>query len=169
MVCGAASITTVTNAKVLAGVIPAGSVTGSLLSAAAATKEVAISLGTISATGSFCVVCPDAAATISKVQFAAKETLAASDTNYFDFGLVNKGPTGTGTTAVVDRTAAANSTKATGGAPVNAYVRRNLTLSGTPADLNTAAGDVLELTITKTASPANFTQGVLLVHFAFAG
>lgn len=162
---GTSSISTIENAKVLMGVIQSGSITGSLLATAGATKEIAIALGSISATASWNLIVPNVAGVVTGVRFACATDVTANDTDYWTFGLVNKGPAGTGTTKVVDATAAANSTKATGGSAVSDYITRSLTIDAANDDV--AAGDVLELTITKAASATTMAQGALLVEIAF--
>ncbi len=157
----------VASRKPLITLVGTSGVDGSMLSVPGQTKEIELPLGTISATSSFCILAPATSAIITSASFVTKDALAASDTNYFDFGLVNKGAAGSGTTQVVDRTLAANSTKLTGGAGITAYVRRALSLSGTPANLATASEDVLEFTITKTGTPTNLTQCTVRLDFAF--
>lgn len=154
-----------TSKKPLITLIGLAGVVTSMLSTVAKTKEVGQQLGTVSATASFNVIVPNCAGSVARVRFATKTAIAASDVNYFDFGVVNKGPAGGGATAVVDRTAAANSTKATGGSAVTGYVRRDLTLHGTPANLVVAAGDVLEFTVTKTGAPSNMEQCAAVFEF----
>jgi hypothetical protein len=168
VVTGASTITTVTNKKTLLSTLPSGGWTGANLTVAQRTESIEVNLGTISATTAFTLTCPAYAATVAKVTFVTKDAIAASDTNYFDFGLVNKGAAGAGTTKIVDSTDAANSTKATGGTALAAYVKRALTLHSTPANLDTAAEDVLEFTITKTAAPSNMTQCSLRIDFVIA-
>jgi hypothetical protein len=163
IVTGGSTITTVTNSKPLL-VLPKLT-TGAQLATAAKTKEIAIALGSISATASWCIVMPNVVGVITGVRFACATDVAANDTDYWTFGLVNKGPAGTGTTKVVDSTAAANSTKATGGTAISDYVKRSLTIDA--ANDDTAAGDVLELTITKAASATTMAQGTLLVELTF--
>jgi hypothetical protein len=162
---GTSTISTIENAKVLMSTIQSGAVTGSLLSTAAATKEIAIDLGSISATSSFCVIVPNVAGVVTGARFACATDVAANDTDYWTFGLVNKGPAGTGTTKIVDSTAAANSTKATGGSAISDYVKRSLTIDTANDDV--AAGDVLELTITKAASATTMAQATLLLEISF--
>lgn len=147
-------------------------VDGSMLSVAAQTKEVEIPLSTLSATDTDIIVVPAEIAAGSKLTRATvvfNDTLAANDTNYWDFGLVNKGLADAGTQAIVDRTAAANSTKATGGSAITARVPRDLTLAtltaGTERDVT--GRHVLQFTATKTGAPANLTKGKLLLEFAF--
>jgi hypothetical protein len=61
---------------------------------------------------------------ITRISFVSKDALAANDTNYVKFGVViNLGGPAAGTQALVDDTAAANSTKVTGGSAIAAYTR----------------------------------------------
>jgi hypothetical protein len=109
--------------------------------------------------------------TITKVSFVAKDALAASDTNYVKWKVVNKGAAGAGTQVLVDDTAASNTTKVTGGTALAAYTPRDLTLAtltiGTERDVT--GGDVLEITLTVTGTLANaLTESSLLVELTFA-
>lgn len=169
-------ITATANAKALlsvqgAGVVTtaalaAAAVTGAKLSTAAATKSIEIYLGDISATANFSVLLPAVAGTITAIALATKTAVAADDTDYWTFAAVNKGAAGTGTTALLAATDA-NTTKSTGGSAMTAYVARALTLHGTGANLVTAASDVLEVTITKSASATTMQQCVLRVDVQF--
>lgn len=164
---GTATITAVTYSAPVRQLIGTAGVVGSMLSTAGATKSIEIPLGDISATTAFNVVLPNVAGVVARISFATKTAISTSDTDYWTFGVVNKGAAGSGTTAVVDNTAAANSTKVTGGTAITGYVKRNLTLSGTPANLVTAAEDVLEVTITKASSATTMAQCVLRVDLTF--
>ncbi len=142
--------------------------TGAMLSAAGATKEVNKDLSSsIAATTSFQIISPNVAATINKVEFATSANVATSDASYWTFALVNLGPAGSGSTAVLDP-ASDNTTKATGGAALVSGVARSLTLDGTPSNLNTAANDVLLLTITMTGTPTALTLPSIRIDFTFA-
>lgn len=123
-------------------------------------QSVELALGTISATATFNIIVPPFAGVITGIAFACKDAIAANDTNYWTFGVVNKGAAGNGTTAVVDAANDANSTKATGGSAITGYVKRNLTLAAA-ANRVVAAGDVLEITITKASSATTMTQCAL--------
>ena len=76
--------------------------------------------------------------------------------------------TAAGTTALL-AASDLNTTKTTGGSGPTNYVQRALSLNGTPANLNTAAGDVLVFTATKAASAANLVGLVVAVEFTFEG
>jgi hypothetical protein len=132
---------------------------------AAGRRTVAIRQGTISATTAIPIPLPALAGRIVRVAIVATTTVAAHDTNYWTFGVVNKGAAGDGTAAAVDAAAAANSSKATGGSAVTAHAQRALTLSVTPADLAVSAGgDTLLLTATKAASGADLVNLTVLVE-----
>lgn len=120
------------------------------------------SIGTLSATGSHSVIVP--AGTINKITIEVETTLAAHDTNYWTFSAVNKGAAGTGTTALLAATDA-NTTKATGGSGLTNFVARDLSLTGTAADLVTAEDDVVVFTATKASSASNLVGLRLRIEF----
>jgi hypothetical protein len=174
-VTGVSGITSVTSARDLlvwvgqANTVPGtalttASVAGAALTTAGATKEISAILGDISATSTFTVIVPDVAGSVAKIAFATKTAIATNDTNYWTFGVVNKGPSGSGTQTVADAAAAANSTKTTGGSAITGYVKRNLTLDSVSA----AAGDVLEITITKAASATTMQQCAVRIDVTFS-
>src|SRR4051812_15620165 len=107
-------------------------------------KEVPARLGDVSATLVFRIMCPNHAGVFGNLLFVGGTAVAVDDSNYWKFGAVNKGTDNSGTAVVVDSSAAANSTKATGGTALAANVPRALTLTSTAADLVHAANDVLE-------------------------
>lgn len=77
------------------------------------------------------------AGTVSAVSYAPEAAMAQGDgTNNRVFSLINKGQAGAGTTVIA--------TFSTQTAAFAADDERALTLSGTPANLVVAAGDVLE-------------------------
>jgi hypothetical protein len=169
IVTGASAIATVTISKPLLQLIGLAGVVGTMLSTSAKTKTIEISLGDVAATANFSLICPGLAATVAAVRFVTKTAVTADDTNYWTFKLLNKGAAGSATTKIVDETVAANSTKATGGSGQTAYVKRVLTLSTTPADLDVAAADVLEFTLSKAASATTMQQCTLQIDFTFTG
>jgi hypothetical protein len=159
IVTASASITTVTPAQTLLRALRTGGITGAMLSQAMKTTSVTLALGTVSATKAINIPLPPFAGTLARASLVVTTTVAANDTNYWTAGLVNKGAAGAGSTVMVDASAAANSTKVTGGSAATAFVQRALTLSGTPANLDvSASGDVLVLTLTKTASAADLVD-----------
>jgi hypothetical protein len=127
-------------------------------------KQIAMVIGSVSATGAFTLLVPFAA-TLTAVNLVQAAAVSTSDTNYWTFGLVNK----TQTLTPVDASAAGNTTKATGGSALAAYTNRQLTLSGTAANLAITAYDVLEFTFTKTSSPTTLTEVFLMIEFSAAG
>ena len=161
---GVSTISTVTNKKNFLFTVPNGGFTGDMFSTIQKTKVLQIPLGTISATTTFPpIVMPPAAGTIVNMRLASKDALAQSDSAYYTFSAVNKGPSGGGSTALLAATDA-NTTKLTGGSAIAAYVARQLTLTGTTANLNTAASDAIVFTATKTGSPTNLSDAVLIIE-----
>lgn len=99
------------------------------------------------------------AGTLSSVRVAFKDALAAHDTNFVRFALVNKGTNGAGAVAMLDA-GDVNTSKITGGSAIVGYGSRLLTLSGTPANLDVAAGDVLAFQVIGNGTLANtLTEG----------
>lgn len=165
---GSAAISLVENAKTLLGLVHPAGVTGTLLSTAAATKETVVRVGTLSATdATITIPLPNHAGTISRISVEVTTTVAANDTDYWTFGVINKAAGGAGAVVVVDGTAAANSTKVTGGSALTNFSQRDLTLTSTPADLVHAAKDTLLLTATKAASGANLVALTVRVETTF--
>jgi len=163
---GVSSIATFTQRRTLLFCFPDASITGTQLSTAGKTKTVTAGGDTLSATGTVKIPLPNVAGTITAIRLNVDTTVAANDTNYWTFTAVNKGPAGTGTTDVL-ALSDANTTKLTGGSALTNFVQRALTLHGTGANLIVAAGDVLLLTATKTASGANLVVLQVQVDVAF--
>lgn len=164
VVCGVSSISSTTQKKNFLFTVPNGGFTGDMLATVQKTKVIQIPLGTISATTELPpIVMPPAAGTITAVRLAVKTTVAQSDTNYWTFSGVNKGPAGSGSTALLLATDA-NTTKTTGGSGLTNYVARSLGLTATAANLDFAASDCLVFTATKTASAANLDNAVLEIE-----
>ncbi len=68
--------------------------------------------------------------TITSVRYVFKDALAAHDTNYAEFAVINKGTNGAGTANVLAAsTGGVNTTKVTGGTALAAYVQRTPTLA----------------------------------------
>lgn len=136
------------------------------LSGPAARKPETLALATVptsaGATTDYLIV--SEAGTLASVAFTSLAALAAHDTNYAAFTITNLGQSAAGTAVMLAATAA-NTTKITGGTALTAKAVRNLTLTGTAADLVVAAGDVLEVTITGNGTLANtITQPRLLLR-----
>lgn len=85
------------------------------------------------------------------VDFSSLAALAASDTNYITFGIVNLGQAGAGSTAMLAATDA-NTTKATGGTALTANAKRQLDLHATPANLVVVEGDRLRIRFAATGT-----------------
>lgn len=77
------------------------------------------------------------AGTVSAVTYIPDAALTGANTNSRTLQLRNRAQDGTGTTAVA-------SLALTAGSNLVAFDESTLTLSGTPANLNVASGDVLE-------------------------
>ena len=154
VVAGSASIATVANAKPLLSFIAPGSIGPTLLTPAAAARSVGVRVGTLATTGDAPVTAP-AAGRLSAAVLVADAAVAASDTDYWTFGLANAGQAGTGTAALL-LASAANGTRATGGAAIAARSARVLTPAALTlgTELNVAANDCLVFTATATGNPA---------------
>lgn len=151
---GVSTITTITNAKhFLCGFkqLPAA-----CLSDAVATKEICqLQLATLSANGSFKFRFPNVAGSLSRASLCVDTTIAQDNSNYWTATIVNTGPAGTGTTAMLDATSTANNTKVTGGSGITANIDHPFGLHGTAGNLVWAANDIGILSLTKTGTPAN--------------
>lgn len=156
----------VTSTKNHLCLIGANGVTGAMLSVAGETKELLSQFGAISAASTFLVVAPNVAATLTLAEFVESVAVAQSDTNYWTWAITNLGQLGVGTTPMLNNTAA-NTTKLTGGSALSANVARQLQLNSTPSNLNTAANDVLQVTITPTGAPTALAQAMLRTDFTF--
>lgn len=99
--------------------------------------------------------------TLTTVLATFKDALAAHDTNYLTFKIINKGQAGAGTTdllAVSD----ANTTKITGGAAISGYTARVLTVHGTGANLVVNQNDTLAIQFIGAGTLANtLTEGTV--------
>lgn len=103
----------------------------------------------------------DKALTITGVKWVPAAAVTGDNTNYFSIAAQNKGAAGAGTTAVT-------ATKAyTTGVNSVAFDAEDLTLSSTAADLNMAAGDVLTLKRTVTASGLAQPDGLVEVTYKY--
>jgi hypothetical protein len=106
---------------------------------------------------------------VAAANFTSLAGLAAHDSNYVTFGIVNLGQAAAGTAALLAATDA-NTTKATGGTALTANARRALTLSSTTADLDVVEGDVLRVRFAATGTLAGaVTRPVLQVLIAANG
>lgn len=96
--------------------------------------------------------------TVKAVYFSAIDALAAHDTNYISFTILNLGQAGSGTADVILATAA-NTTKITGGAALAANTKRELTVHGTAANLAVVEGDRLKFIATASGTLAGTVTG----------
>lgn len=91
------------------------------------------------------------------VKWIPAAAIAANGTNYFTMNLRNRGAAGAGATAIATRSyVATNST---------ANVAEAMTLSGTAADLNVAAGDVITVDKVNTGTGLAMPDGVVQVTY----
>jgi hypothetical protein len=170
------AVATTTRAQPDGTLLGDNAVNGLMLSTPGATKEVLVPVGlvpTAAGTVYFTATVPKsiaAASVITAASFVSRTALAANNTNYVTWTITNRNSDGTGTQVLVDGTAAANSTKVTGGSAIVAKGRRDLTLvtvSG-GAERDVVGGDVLEIAITGTGTLANtLTECSLLLEFGF--
>lgn len=125
------------------------------LSAAAGSKSMPLVSATVATTGNTdaYILAPEAGS-LESVDFSGVDALAAHDTNYITFTIVNLGQAGAGSTAMLAATDA-NTTKATGGTALSANTKRSLTLNGTAANLVVAKGDRLRIRAAASGTLAN--------------
>lgn len=116
--------------------------------------------GSVAATTKFSFNIPRTG-TITAVNLFEGATVTANDTDYWTFGILDK----TATTTLIDGTAAANSTKATGGASMAASTAFPLTIT-TAAVL---ANSNYELTATKNGSGTTLTQLSVAFTYTYTG
>jgi hypothetical protein len=95
---------------------------------------------------------------LTGIDFTSIDALAANDTNYITWTLVNLGAAGGGSTAMlaVDAT---NTTKTTGGTAITAFAKHALTVHGTAANLLVTKGDILRLRATATGTLTGTVTG----------
>ncbi len=102
---------------------------------------------------------------LTGIDFSGIDALAANDTNYITFSVINMGQAGSGSTAMLAATDI-NTTKATGGSALAANTKRSLTLHGTPANLDVVVGDRLRIRAAATGTLAStVTKPVYLLQF----
>lgn len=164
VVTGTGSISTVTVKKPLMTLIGPAGVNAEMLSAAAATRAISLPVGTVSATRTVLIPLADIAGTLTRVSLASSASIAASDTDYWEVAIVNKGGDGSGTDDMLAATAA-NSTKSTGGSAIDAFQAWEATLHGTAGNLDAEARDVLALTLTKTGSADDLDDLTIVLEF----
>lgn len=114
-------------------------------------------------TEALCIVPADGV--ISAVRAVFKDALAAHDTNYAEFKLINKGQAAAGTANLLATGSGVNTTKITGGVALAAYVKYECTLTGTTADLSVTKNDVLVAQVIGNGTLANtLTLGRIHAH-----
>lgn len=123
-------------------------------------------VGAVTATASIPIITPPYAGTLIAAKITVDTTHATHEDNHWTFTLVNKGQAAAGTTDMILATAA-NSTDATAGAAITAFIARSLTLHGTAANLVTAASDVLALVCTKAATATSLAGLEVELTFDF--
>lgn len=129
-------------------------------------NTVELDAGTISATSNVEIVVPAGVTTLAGLDLTVNTTVAANDTNYWTLTLTNLGTGGAGSTVML--AASGNASTATAGnGGFAAGVPTVAVLSATAANLVVVPGQVLQLTLTKTASAANLVD--LTVRAAFTG
>lgn len=112
---------------------------------------VGASIATTSTTDTYFQV-PKSGRVIS-IKFSSLAALAASDSNYITWTVVNLGQAGAGSTAILS-TSDLNTTKATGGAAITASSSKTLVLHGTTSNLDVVEGDVIRIRATATGTLA---------------
>lgn len=113
-----------------------------------------VRVGVLSASANILVFGGMVACEVLQASVLVDTTLAANGTNYWSFALKNMTEGGTPTLVSADTTAVG----------ITANTTRDLgAISGTYADL--AANDVLRLEVTKTGSPANLSEFVVLIRY----
>lgn len=130
--------------------------------------SVAAQPGTVSATATVMIVVPAGATSLQGLDVTVSTTVATDDTNYWTLAAINKGTNGSGSTSVLADTAA-NTNKATGGNGLTAFVPLSEAMSATPANLVVSAGQVLAITLTKTASAVNLVNLTIRATFGGSG
>ena len=176
VVTGVSAITAVTmakaflfavgNATITGAKIAAGTVAGSNLTTAAATKTLEVNLGAVSATTTVNLICPATAATVTGVSLVNSIAAATNATSNWAFTLIDAGPTGTNTQSVL-AAGAINST-GTGGFGFASCVATGLTLNATASNRATLANDCLSFTLQATGTPTALANATLKVDFTFS-
>jgi hypothetical protein len=95
--------------------------------------------------------------TLVAVKLVPNAAITANGTNYFDLAVINKGAAAAGSTSMATRSWAATNSVA--------FVSESMTLSATAANLNAAAGDVLDLQRTITASGLAMPDMLVELHY----
>jgi len=103
---------------------------------------------------------------LHSIEVSFNEALAANDTNYVSFFMINYGQDGLGSVSMLAPTGENTSRIISNGAAINAKARRSLKLGTLASALRVLAGDRLAFRITGTGTLANtLTLGTALVRF----
>lgn len=94
--------------------------------------------------------------TITQVEWTPNAAITANATNYFTLNLRNRGAAAAGTALPATRSYAATNSAA--------FVTEDMTLSGTAADLEVDAGEVLTVEKLVAASGLAMPDGVVAIH-----
>lgn len=105
-----------------------------------------------------------ATGSLTGMDFSSIDALAASDTNYITWTVVNLGQSGVGSTAML-AVSDANTTKTTGGTALTAFGRRALTVHGTAANLLVVKGDVIRIRATATGTLVGTVTGARAIAY----
>lgn len=98
------------------------------------------------------------AGTVASFKITNTNAVSASDSDYYEFNLINKSNDASGAADVLDNTSDANTTKSTGGSAISAFIERNFAIDTANDDL--VAGDVLLLQVTPTGDPTKLNGAV---------
>lgn len=122
------------------------------------TKRAVIDFGALTTASVVKVWSNPKAIEITGVKHVSKAAVSASDTNYVAVGIINKEQDATGTDVIVNVATAGNSTKATGGTALAAYIPNEVTVLTTSSINVLSANDVLEITasVGGTIAPADY-------------
>lgn len=101
--------------------------------------------------------------TVTGVRWTPSANVTGANTNNFAFAVQNRGQAGSGTTAVTSTKTYASGTNGV------ANQAEALTLSGTAANLNAVANDVLSLVRSVNGSGLASPAGLVEIDFRYAG
>jgi hypothetical protein len=137
---------TITGNKTLSGTVTMSNATVKL-TGKTQSRQASFVLSATATTGVFSL---PVACRITAIKIIPSASLSASDTDKYAFAFSNTAATKT----LVDGTAAANTTAATGGSALTAGTARSLTLNADTTKLQLTANEVVNTTITKSGTPA---------------
>jgi hypothetical protein len=95
---------------------------------------------------------------LSEVLFSGVDALAANDTNFITWTIVNLGQSGAGSAAMLTG-GNVNTTRATGGSALAANTKRALSVSSVPADITVQQGDRIRIRAAGSGTLANAVNG----------